>query len=477
MTGRNHGSTRGRGRGRRGWDCSRGSPRLVVTEPPAPVVGPLLATISRSELNLSSTSARAQEAPKITEPKLVGSYNWLNRKRPTILVPGSPPAWTPTSTNRKLPYDSGTYFHDQNAARYADHVFQPALEAILKHDPTYDFSKIDVVACGSTFGNLRRFIAEPGKAFRFVVEAIGSAVFLVRRENSPTQTISNVRGYGHTFPEANTTWGTDVKGSESHQRVLEYRFAGLSCLFRYEGDGYLPNIYQPPGARDEIAASTSDDLVSSLQETRVTPVQSEQGKSLAIETGGVTIPQSAIFDLKTRSVMRQYSEVMKEELPRLWLAQVPNFVIGFHKYGVFEDVRVENVREEIRQWEADHEGELRQLSTLLELLIAFAHGQPDGRYEVVFEGADGNGELELREVGGEVNRCISDSMKRRWTVGEGDQDEGKDDDKGTEGSVDGWDERWKEREEELDFDGDSGSEKDFTACSASSCGYCGHCGH
>ncbi|KAL5045547.1 hypothetical protein BDW71DRAFT_79727 [Aspergillus fruticulosus] len=459
----------GRGRGG-GW----GRPRKG--EPTAPAVGSLLATITRAELDLPSISSSDKKAPKITDCKVVGSYNWLNRKSPTILVPGTPPAWTPTRALDELPQDNGTYFRDQNAARYATHVFQPAVEAILNRNPRFDFNQIDIVACGSTLGNLRRFIAGPDKSFRFVVEAVGSAVFLVRRENSPTQTISDVFGYGHTFPEANTTWCPDVKGSESHQRVLQYNFAGLSCLVRYEGDGYLPNLYQPHVLSSKITASIPDDLLISLSQATVSSVGAGEEQALSIETGGQTIPQSAMFDLKTRSAKKQYSDVLKSELPRLWTAQIPNFVIGFHRHGVFDDVRVEDVREEVRQWEADHEDELRKLSILLEVLITFAHGQPDGRYEVVFKGAEGDNELELREVGGELNCCISDSMKRRWTMrdldGRGKEDEEKVG--GEEG--DGCERGWKKGEHTV-WGGDSESEKDFTACSASSCGYCGHCGY
>ncbi|KAL4742438.1 hypothetical protein BDV11DRAFT_167284 [Aspergillus similis] len=448
---------------------------MADAEPSAPAVGSLLSTITRGELDSTIISSPGKKIPKITDCKLVGSYNWLNRTSPTILVPGAPPAWTPARTSDRLSEDNGTYFRDQNAARYAAHVFQPAVESILKQDPGFDFTQIDIVACNSTLGNLRRFIAEPNRQFRFVVEAVGSAVFFVRRENSPTQTLSNVCGFGHTFPEANTTWGSDVKGSESHQRILQYRFAGLSCLVRYEGDGYLPHLYQPHIPQDEPAATTPDDLLASLNQVTVGTVGPEGEQALRIYSGGQMIPQSAMFDLKTRSATNQYSNVLRGELPRLWIAQIPNFVIGFHTNGAFHDVRVEDVRDEVRNWEEHHEVQLQKLSTLMELLITFAHGQPNGRFEVVYNGTEGNGELELREVGGEVNCCLSDEMKRRWTAGDLDG-RGKEKEEEREKVDDGWKSRFTEQEDS-DWGGESESEKDFTACSASSCGYCGHCGY
>ncbi|KAL4812012.1 hypothetical protein BDW67DRAFT_194063 [Aspergillus spinulosporus] len=464
---------RGRGRGRGSWYRSKKS--IADAEPSAPAVGSLLSTITRGELDSAIISSSSKEIPKITDCKLVGSYNWLNRRSPTILVPGAPPAWTPTRTSEQLSPDNGAYFRDQNAARYAAHVFQPAVKSILNQDPGFDFTEIDIVACNNTLSNLRRFIAEPDSKFRFVVEAIGSAVFFVRRENSPTQTISNVFGFGHTFPEANTTWHADVKGSESHQRILQYRFAGLSCLVRYEGDGYLPHLYQPRVPRDEPEATTPDELIASFNQATVNTVGPEGEQALRIESGGEIVPQSAVFDLKTRSATKQYSNVLRDELPRLWIGQIPNFVVGFHKNRVFHDIRVEDIREKVQRWEEGNEVHLRKLSTLMELLIAFAHGQPDGRFEVVYNGTEGNGELELREVGGEVNCCLSDAMKRRWTEGHLDG-RGKEKEE-EDGEVDdGWQSRHTERVDS-DWGGESESEKDFTACSASSCGYCGHCGY
>ena len=104
-----------------------------------------------------------------------------------------------------------------------------------------DFSAVDIFGCGSTFGNLLRFVRGENKSFRMIVEVVQNMVLLIRRENSPREVMQDVRGYGHTMPEAYTTWRRDVKGSESHQRIIRYKFAGLDCLVRFEADGYLPD--------------------------------------------------------------------------------------------------------------------------------------------------------------------------------------------------------------------------------------------
>ena len=62
---------------------------------------------------------------------------------------------------------------------------------------------VDIIGCGNTLNNLFRFARGDAASFRMLVEVIGNTVFFIRRENSPTEVYTGIRGYGHTFPEAN----------------------------------------------------------------------------------------------------------------------------------------------------------------------------------------------------------------------------------------------------------------------------------
>ncbi|KAK1144125.1 hypothetical protein N8T08_005787 [Aspergillus melleus] len=443
----------------RGRDRPRGSSRarsnLSLREPP---LGPILAIINKEELRESHDNADP-EAPCITDCRTLASYNWLNRAKPTILVPGCPPAWTPVTQPIQLSEDSGEYFRDQNAARYSSHPLQPAMEALLKQDPTFELDSVHIVACSSTLGNLLRFVRDPNKKFRVLVEVVGSTVFFLRRENSPTEIIPDVRGYGHTFPEAYTTWDRDVRGSESHQRVIRYRFGEVECLVRFEADGYFRDrcndASDTPRPRDSA-------ITSLLGQATVSPHEPEDTGSLEIQDAGHVIPQAAIFDLKTRSIKRKHDDIMAEELPRLWVSQTPNFLVVFHKNGRFDDIRIQEARSAIQEWEIRESNALCQFHALLIQLISFAHGRLDRRFEIVHEEfADA---LELREVMPDVNHVVPDGLKARLVTGPDDDYENievanSDDDRDSL------------------FYSDGESDKDFTACSASSCGYCGHCGY
>lgn len=291
-----------------------------------------------------------------------------------------------------------------------------AVEAILRQNPDFDTKAIDIVGCGSTLRNLLCFARGiDDKKFRIIVECVGSTVFFIRRENSPTQTIPDVRGYGHTFPEAYTTWDAAVRGSETHQRVIKYSFGGLKCLVRFEADGYHPDLAPVDKRNDKETGNESvDDLLSALTDTSVTSHQSS-GKELTIESGGSPVPQSSIFDLKTRSIKKKDADIMAEELPRLWMSQISNMVVAFHKSGVFQDIQKLDARDRVKQWEDDQKDDISKFAALLKLLAGFARGKPDGRFELFHDEACSN--LTIREVCEDVGKALPDDVEDRWILG------------------------------------------------------------
>lgn len=485
----------GRGRARysgRSRDfANKGWRKTQAQETPAPPLGSMLAEVHESDL--ADVSNVDEKSAKISDCKEIASFNWLNEKQPTILIPGwfrtqsleiiadchgrlgNPPAWTPLLHPSKLKEDAGEYFRDQNAARYPSYPMQPAIEAILKQNPDFPTESIDIVGCGSTVGNLLRFVRKIDREFRMLVEVVGSTVFLIRRENSPREVLQDVYGYGHSFPEAYTTWAFGVKGSESHQRLIKYTFGGLKCVVRFEADGYFPELAQEQSkdirkdAKIDREIDSDQELASIFGDTILgtrDPDSIPGKETITIRNAGDHVPQAAIFDLKTRSVRKKDNDVLGEELPRLWVSQIPNFLLAFHKNGVFDldEIQIHNVREKLTQWEGNERDNLRQLVLLLKLLVAFARGRPDGRFELVHE--EGRRVLELREVCDNVPKALPITLSERWTK-EG--LEVSDNDKLSSPAV-------EHQDKYTDLDWDSESEKDYTACD-SRCGYCGSCTH
>lgn len=376
--------------------------------------------------------------------------------------------------NVKLKEDSGDFYRDPNAARYPDLPMDPAVKAILAIEPDFPTSQIDILACSSTLGNLLRFVRGENKAFRMLVQVVGDTMFLIRRENSPTQLIPDVRGYGHTFPESYTTWGSNVKNSASHQRIIRYDLGGLDCLVRYEVDGYLRHLAKEegtePGTEDlKPSADDLNDLLGSALPSRESiAVGPSKGKDLAILHRGEATPQAAIFDLKTRSVYKVTEDTLSCELPRLWLGQIPNFILARHKSGLFNNIEVSEVRRQVDDWELREQDLIHKFATLLRKIIASAKESSDGKLELLRQ--PDSSVLELRQQAAGVSIALSDRLFAGWSKGKLSNIGAENDDSGlhiTSGT-----ELPYEYEQAAD---DDVSDEDFTACSAEECGYCGHC--
>lgn len=273
-----------------------------------------------------------------------------------------------------------------------------------------DDSRIpDIVACSSSLSNLFRVIKEREgpewpelPPFRAVLELVGGGrnghdgtVFITRRENSPFQTMA-FQGYGQAFPRAYTTWERDVEGSRSHQRVMSYCFAGLKIMIRFECDGYLgesPSETSPSASTKVIKTDTMDDLITGLAKTSLGSGsdRSEAGGKLIVKDKSKTaklVSQSQVFNLKTRSILKcpdpppgalvpedkhRPEDTLAIEMRRMWLTQIPNFVLAYHQAGTFNDIRVrraDDIWPKVLEWEEEHRaGQLARFGALLHAIV------------------------------------------------------------------------------------------------------------
>ncbi|ETS74369.1 hypothetical protein PFICI_14235 [Pestalotiopsis fici W106-1] len=457
-------------RGYRRGTLGRFPPQEVEDLPELPL-GPSINEYNAHEFSKDIT--RYKSIARITNCSVVASWNWTNARAPEMLIPGKsttlmcmPPRWSPPARVERLPQDSGDYLRDRNAARYPAHPIEPAILAAMKESPQVCGSNaVDIVACSSTLGNLLRFIRGEEKTFRILVEKVGNTVFLVRRERSPTEKILGVRGHGHTFPEAYTTWNQDVKSSTSHQRVLRYTLGGLQCLVRFEADGYIPDTTNSPEKRTshlevlDPSQSTAAALTSAFNTVGVSEVQpANTGDiSLKIKQAGASIPQQQIFDLKTRSEWKRDQDTTAQELPRLWLSQLHKFILAHHKDGVFNDVKIHNVRDKVLEWERVNSNAISRFLSLVRRIMDTAEEVEQGKFEVCHM-KDHLGLLRFRHQLPDAGSALSPTVRDKWlTLNEKDDSETSASD---ESSIEAilWD--------------DEGV--DYTACSAV-CGYCGHC--
>ncbi|KAF2853410.1 hypothetical protein T440DRAFT_389859 [Plenodomus tracheiphilus IPT5] len=462
-------------RGRGGWNrpsAKKWEPVKLDTD--AHPLGELLQTVQGSDLKLVNASTDVS----IDDCRYVASYNWLSDATTATIIAGRPPRWTPLQTPQRLKEDSGQYFRDPNAARCPEYPMAPVVKAILQQNPALDAGSIDLVACGSTLGNLLRFVRGIDKPFRFNVQVIGDTVFFIRKENDPKELIKDVRGFGHTFPDAYTTWDNDVKNSETHQRIVQYVFAGLKCFVRFEVDGYLKDRTAGGGSGDKVnlrsptGPFSANDLSQAFGNATIgtaSAIAKASNGSFNTTLRGSEIPQGSIFDLKTRSGKYKKDIDMSDMYPLLWIKQIPNFIVAYHDgAGLFQDIRVQDVRADVQRWEKENIDCIRRLSSLLNIIIDIARKDDKVLLEVISQKVN---VLQIRRQHGQGMQALPVALQNEWLATSGgvsveDDDLSSDTNAGHDAVYDS-EEDWK-------FGSDD-EEPDYTACSAEDCGYCGKC--
>ncbi|KAI9742869.1 MAG: hypothetical protein M1818_003598 [Claussenomyces sp. TS43310] len=363
---------------------------------PQPPLKPLGATIDSINASLLLVE---EEAPKITKLQYVSSYNWLDSRSSVILVPGSPPTWTPPVGKQQLQPDRGDVFRDINSAKHPTFPMEPAVRAIFAMQPDFDLGQVDVMACGSTMGNLLRFARSDSKPFTFDVDCINDTVFFIRKERSPTELITDLRGYGHTFPEAYTTWEKEVRHSCSHQRIVEYDFSGLHFVIRSETDGYVGGNLTGTATKGDFAIEDALErmAVATANGNARPPVDNK----LVLKMQGTKVPQDQIFDIKTRSKQTNFS--MNDILPRLWINQTSKFLLAYHERGLFDAPQVMDIQQEVLEWQNDNAEILARFHELIKRVVDVVRDSADQRVEVSW---DGQGPLIISTQLGDEKRVL-----------------------------------------------------------------------
>jgi hypothetical protein len=270
--------------------------------------------------------------------------------------------------------------------------------------PHYDLQAVDIVGCGSTIGNLLRCAGSELKTFRFDVDVIGDTVLFVRKERSPKELITNLQGYGHTFPEAYTTWDSEVRNSCSHQRIIQYEFGGLKFLVRTETDGYVKeaNAKAPSSIADSTSPLPLDDALGRMA---IGSTEVSQDQKLQWKAQGMRVRQDQIFDIKTRAGYKPFD--MNEILPRLWVSQTSKFLIAYHQSGLFDKPKVKDVRQEVIEWENDNSALLARFHALVKRIVDVVLDSDQQQCEVSW---DGQGALFVTKQIGELRRALPSDL-------------------------------------------------------------------
>ncbi|KAJ8128821.1 hypothetical protein O1611_g4811 [Lasiodiplodia mahajangana] len=409
-------------------------------------LGTLVAEFTTEDI---ASSTRSAAEARITNYRYAASYSLNDEKPYKVIVPGQPATWRPPQLPSQLPGDHGDYMRDQNGARFPDHPIQPAVQALFALNKAFDPSNIDIMGCASSLGDILRFVRSIESTFRFNIEVVGNTLFLIR--NCKNDVIPDVRGYGHSFLDVFTSSEPSGVKTKSHQRIVSYDFGGLSCLVRFECDGYLPNC-------------DGHDIPVTEPQFNPLPTLSD---SIAIQKSGMIVPQDSILEIKTKSEAVGVIQI-DDHLPRLWVRQIPHFITAYHNRGTFRNVQVTDVRPKLAEWETLHQDELKRFAFTLRQLTTEVKRSSHLKLVVYREGT---GPLQLRERKEAAGHALPTSWRDHWAAR-------PEPDIARSANGDDSDEDSEAYPSRVSSEGsDSSADEfsfDYTACSIE-CGYCGHC--
>lgn len=304
----------------------------------------------------------------------LASYNWVEAKKPTVIVPGSPVEWTDRPLPFQVSLDDGTNFIDQNAYRTKNLALVPLVQVVEainvdEDKPNFDWSSVDFVTDRNGLRKLLRWATDtpgkPARDFRIDTQLAGEKTVLFNRWEKSNRdepgSASRNPSYGFNFERASTTPALGCKDGTGHHRIVTYDFDGLKMVVRFEVDACLPSNTNSKPKKTISSSSTrvagsgdGEDLANMLSNLAIgstgaaaaaTPTTTATSSSstkepidLNIIWAGVKVPQSSIIELTTRSEQSVANFDWAEAYPQLYLSQTPLHYLAVHKRGRFAQV-------------------------------------------------------------------------------------------------------------------------------------------
>ncbi|KAH7087974.1 hypothetical protein BKA62DRAFT_729005 [Auriculariales sp. MPI-PUGE-AT-0066] len=358
----------------RGW-ASRGVSRFPVTDDSLSKeqllsnTGDVVATFALPE----DPAAKTEEL--VRDFQQLSSYSWVDAPHPKIIVPGSPPIWTPAQLPFTLSQDRGRSYADYHAHRLPIHPLLSIVTAVLHSqsvtsDPklkAFKFSSLDIVASRNVLRKLLRWIQGGSdiRDFRIDVDLVGETVLLTRRE---AQTEYKSSGYGKSFEKAMTSHDPIETG---HHRIVAYTLDGVRLLVRAEMDACLrPDAFDIPPLGDPLP-DHAPVAEASAASSSLTP-------GFEVVSGGFLIAQSQTIELKSRSRTTWDPARHSRVNNAFSWEKTQHHVLGWHERGTFTAIESETLDQLGQRAEGQaQQGNLCSLAKVLRSLIEVVkkHGE------------------------------------------------------------------------------------------------------
>ncbi|KAI6837261.1 hypothetical protein KC332_g2725 [Hortaea werneckii] len=369
------------------------------------------------------TSPSDEQHLSITAVEQVASYNWLDSTEPTLLVPGSPPIWSPPDAPVQVPPDTGRFFIDPNAGMMPTSPMEPLFRAVLHEHPTFDFSSLDLI---TDRWALSRLLSD-NDSWSLAAEVVKGKVIFIRLEPEKEIEIQphQFRGFRRNFEKESLKYREDCRGSRAHYQIITYSLGEMNILLRHAAAGYFAGdlTAHSPIDADEAPHTTT------LGDTTTAPTAVQQHGKIRIRSAGARIPRSAIFELSTSKKVGTLEGYKQHEVPEQWIAQTQGYIRAlaaetkgerqaWKRHGTFSEESVDirrNACADTAEWEGENQGRIQRLHRrLADILLCLRRAcQASGSGYFILESEGKGGTLNLREVGAnEVRGLPRDLIER-----------------------------------------------------------------
>ncbi|KAF4963619.1 hypothetical protein FSARC_8404 [Fusarium sarcochroum] len=313
--------------------------------------------VALASLNVSQIQPTTVPVSSDGGHELLCSYSWTSQDQPTAYVPGEPSRYVSRPIPLSLLQDKGVYCIDQNSDKNPQYPFEVVFRAMKVMKPGFKFDDIDIVINRNTLRKLLQFCEDTSRhSWRIDLYLVGNTLVVERHEKSTIETLGKApyTVFGHNFERAVTMPPTGMRNSVGHHRVLRYDLGGLNCAVRFEVDA----AYR----------KTTDMSATVAQGGPQQPISEAQDSSashrLTIVPHGIVTPHEQAAEIKS---IRHGGVPLNVMLPQLWFGRTRYLIRGFHDWGDFSSIQVDNVNNELKQWEeADkNQDSLRKVAGIL----------------------------------------------------------------------------------------------------------------
>ncbi|KAH9919324.1 uncharacterized protein B0H18DRAFT_1028382 [Fomitopsis serialis] len=384
----------------------RGNTKPSRTQQFRPLRLNILDGLERPELEtLQKPETRATESVTIRDVEYIGSYNWLDQKKPTIVVPGSPRRWLNRDIPYQVPPDAGTFCTYEDGQRVPSYPMLPWFYAIdTVTGQAMDWGSVDFITSRNTLRKLLRWTRESKPDdFRIDTQLAGerTVVFGQWVERMRMKSDSRHPGYGRNFEHESTgvAPGCENLNMTAHTRLVKYNFGGLTMVVGFEVDAYTAS-----------ASPSNSPLITNGGHSATTEPMTHADKSYVnVVNAGGQIPQADIVEIKTGKKMK-----WKETYPQLFLSQTPHLYAASHEQGLFRQVRMLGVDDpEMREVAEELQNDFVKLrDTLIDIRNTLRRHKQSTRLSLLCQ----KGNLQVFRMKN-ANSCLPEAILERFEGG------------------------------------------------------------